>query len=198
MLVACSCSLTPTRVDQFDAAKVGPHEKAVYGNLRVLERGRTDVTDRCMVWFRTPLTNTALVLPASGDFAQVVDADDERLYKLQCKLDEGLVIEDIRFLFYEQRGPGTRNYLGHITFSIDPKDPGIAWGDAAMKGALRELGATTAPLEIRPGITSDSDVGVANRHAAAQSFYEERFGDDALVDGTTLLHFRFVKELYEP
>jgi hypothetical protein len=191
-----SCSLTPIRVDDYDPGALGSDEKAIYGRIQVTESGRGNVTDRCFVWFRDPLTNTGLRLPTSGYFAQVVDASDVRLYKLQCKLDAGLVIEDIRYLFYDAADPGTRVYVGHISFSIDPHDPGIDYGDAVAKGALKALGATTAPLDIRPGIDSKSSVEVADRKADALRFYRERFGDDGLADRESLIYFKLDESLY--
>lgn len=194
-LVVC-CSLTPVRVNDYDADEVAAEKKAIYGRIQVLENGTTTVTDRCFVWFRDPLTNTGLRLPASGYFAQVVDADDVRLYKLQCKLDAGLVIEDIRYLFYDATAPGTRTYVGHVTFSIDPHNPGIDYADAVAKGALKALGATTAPLVITPGVDSKSSIDVVDEQADAQRFYHERFGDDGLASRKSLIHFKLDKSLY--
>ena len=195
--ITAACSLSPYRVEQFDASSVRTDQKVVYGRIQVLEDGSVDVTGRCMVWFRRPLHNSSLVLPASGYFAQVVDVDDLRLYKLQCKLDEGLVIEDIRFLFYNQAGPGTKNYLGHITFLIDPWDPGIDYSDAIEKGILRGLGATTAPLEIKVGIESRYDYFVEDEQSDAQSAYHSQFGADDLADRKNLLYFKIDEDLYK-
>lgn len=192
-----ACSLSRYRVEQFDASYVREDQKVVYGRIQVLEDGSVDVTDRCMVWFRRPLHYSSLVLPVSGYFAQVVDVDDLRLYKLQCKLDEGLVIEDIRFLFYGQAGPGTKNYLGHITFLIDPWDPGIDYSDAIEKGILRGLGATTAPLKIKVGIESRYDYFVDDEQSDAQSAYNSQFGADDLADHKNLLYFEIDEDLYK-
>ena len=192
-----ACSLSPTRVDQFDASTLRMDQKVVYGRLKVYEDGKSDVTERCMVWFRKPLNNVSLVLPASGYFAQIVDSDDLRLYKLQCKLDEGLVIEDIRFLFYDQSGPRMKNYLGHITFSIDAWDPGIDYSDAIIKGTLKGLGVTTAPLIIKPGIKSKSGVTVKDEQVDAQDEYNKQFGADDLPDHKNLLYFKVDEALYK-
>ena len=186
-----ACSLSPARVDQYDASALRADQKVVYGRLQVFENGRVDVTDRCMVWFRSPLTNSALVLPASGYFAQVVDVDDLRLYKLQCKLAEGLTIDGIEFMFYDQTGPHTKNYIGHIAFSIDAWDPGIDYSDAVRKGVLRGLGETTAPLEIKPGIESQLDFKVDDRQVEAQVAYNKQFGADDLADHKNLLYLKF-------
>jgi hypothetical protein len=191
-----ACSLPPDRVDQFDASALRADQKVVYGRLQVFENGSVDVTDRCMVWFRSPLTNSSLVLPASGYFAQVVDVNDLRLYKLQCKLDEGLTIDGIEFMFYDQTGPHTKNYLGHITFSIDAWDPGIDYSDAVRKGVLRGLGETTAPLEIKPGIESKLDFTVDDRQADAQAVYNKQFGADYLADHKNLLYFKIDEDLH--
>ena len=195
--ITAACSLSPYRVEQFDASSVRADQKVVYGRIQVLEDGIGDVTDRCMVWFRRPLHHSSLVLPASGNFAQVVDVEDLRLYKLQCKLDEGLVIEDIRFLFYDQAGPRTKNYLGHITFLIDPWDPGIDSSDAIEKGILRGLGATTAPLKIKSGIESRYDYYVDDKQSEAQSAYDSLFGSDDLTDRKNLLYLKIDVELYK-
>jgi len=186
---AASCSLSPARVDDYDAGGVGSDQKAVYGRIQVSETGRGDVTDRCLVWFRDPLTNAGLQLPASGYFAQVVKASDVRLYKLQCKLDAGLVIEDTRHFVYDAPDPGTRTYVGHISFWIDPRSPGLDYGDAALKGAQRSLGATTAPLDITPDIDSRSSLEVTNQKADALRFYREHFGEDGLADRESLIYF---------
>jgi hypothetical protein len=192
---AASCALTPARVDDYDAGAVGSDQKAVYGRIQVSETGRGDVTDRCLVWFRDPLTNTGMQLPESGYFAQVVKASDVRLYKLQCKLDAGLVIEDTRYFFYDAPDPGTRVYVGHISFSIDPRNPGLDYGDAVLKGAQRSLGATTAPLDITPDIDSRSTLEVTDRKADALRFYREHFGDDGLADRKSLIYFKREKSL---
>jgi hypothetical protein len=183
-------------VDDYDAGGMGAGKKAIYGRIRVLESGRTTATDRCFVWFRNPVTNTGLRLPASGYFAQVIDADEVRLYKLQCELDAGLVIEDIRYLFYDGTTPGTRTYVGHIAFSIDPDNPGIDYADAVVKGALKSLGATTATLGIAPSIDSRSSIEVADEQADAQRFYREHFGDDGLASRKSLIHFELGDSLY--
>ena len=112
-----------------------------------------------------------------------MDVGDVRLYKLQCRLDEGLTIEDIRFTFNDQTGPRTKNYLGHITFSIDPSAPGISFGDAIRNGALRGLGVTTVPLYIKPGVESKSDVTVDDE----QAVYNTQFRADDLAPTTRTL-----------
>lgn len=193
---AASCSLSPSRVDDYDAGGVGSDQKAVYGRIQVSEIGRGDVTDRCLVWFRDPLTNTALQLPASGYFAQVVKTSDVRLYKLQCKLDAGLVVEDTRQFVYAASDPGTRVYVGHVFVSIDPRNPGLDYGDAVLKGSRRSLGATTAPLDITPDIDSRSTLEVTDQKADALRFYREQFGDDGLTDRKSLIHFEPKKSLH--
>ena len=197
LCIICACALSPASVDQFDASTVKADQKVVYGRFQVIEKGRGDVTDRCMLWFRPPLDNSALILPPSGYFAQIVDVDDLRLYKFQCNLDQGLMIEDIRYLFYDQTGPRTRNYLGHITFSIIAWDPGIDYSDAILKGVMRGLGVTTAPLKIKPGIESKADFTVDDRQADAQATYKKQFGADELADHKNLLYFKIDKTLFE-
>jgi hypothetical protein len=192
LMLGLSGCAGPVRVADFSSTEVKETDRVIFGRLKVYSFGK-DVTTDCKVWFRPSARNSALILPQDGFFAQVVGQDHNRFYRMICRLEGGITIDNFQHLAYEGVAAGSTTYIGDMLIQRNPAKDDYAnkidWADASL-GAVGGVAGAAGQLAYRennPEEYGPFKFGVEDRFDEASKVFSVLSGTNGTAAGTSLM-----------